>query len=302
MEKHEIIEEIERLKKEKNAVILAHNYQIPEIQDIADFTGDSLELARKATHVDADIIIFCGVKFMAETAAILNPDKKVLLPVPDAGCPMADSFTVEDLIKVKKRYPDAKVISYVNTNADVKALSDCCCTSSNAVKIVEHYKDYPVIFCPDKNLGSYVQRILDKELILVEDSCYVHDRNLLKKLKELKEEHPNAIVMVHPEMPPSIQKEADAVLSTGQMLKFAKKTMNKKFIVGTEEGILHPLRKQNPDKEFILLSPELLCKDMKKISLEHILFALQKGVFEVTVPSDVAEKAKLAIENMLNIS
>jgi len=245
-----IVEEINKLKKEKNAIILVHNYQRSEIQDIADYLGDSLGLSREAAKTDVNIIVFCGVRFMAETAKILSPGKKVLLPRKEAGCPMADMVTAEDLKRLKGKHPDAKVVSYVNTNADVKAESDICCTSANAVEVVRNLKTERIIFTPDKNLAAYCQRFTNKEIIPWNGYCYVHEKIRKEEVRLAKEKFPDALLLVHPECNPSVIDLADEVLSTSGMVNFVKKSDKKRFLIGTEEGLIYRLKKENPGKEF----------------------------------------------------
>lgn len=296
-----VIEKITALKKARNAVILAHNYMLPEIQDIADFTGDSLGLSKQAATTDADVIVFCGVHFMAETAKILSPDKTVLIPDKTAGCPMADMITAAQLADFKKQYPDALVVCYVNSTAQVKALSDYCCTSGNAVELVSRLPDdRQIIFVPDKYLGSFVKQQTGKNLILWPGYCPTHARISADRLYELKSLNPDAVVMAHPECPEQTCKAADILLSTGQMLAFAKKSESKKFIVATEPGILHSLRKSNPDKEFIG-GCEVECFNMKKITLDKLLYSLENMVFEVNVDIDTAKKARLSLDRMLEV-
>ena len=261
-----IIEEIEHIKKEKNAVILAHNYQIPEIQDIADYLGDSLGLSRKAANTDAEIIVFCGVKFMAESAKILSPDKEVLLPEVEAGCPMAAMIDVDNLRKKKEEYPGAAVVSYVNTTAAVKAESDICCTSSNALEVVESITSDQIWFVPDKNLGRYVSEQTDKEIILWDGYCNTHNRVQPEEVKKVKKKHPDTPILVHPECDPKVVELADYVGSTAGILNYAKASDSSKLIIGTEKGLIHRLQKENPEKDFYLLSPRLVCPNMKKIS------------------------------------
>jgi quinolinate synthase len=294
----DIIQKIKKLKKEKNAVILAHVYQRGEVQNIADFTGDSLELSRKAVNTKADVIVFCGVKFMAETAAILNPNKIVLLPE-NAGCPLADMATTEQLRIKKKEHPDANVVSYVNSSATIKSESDICCTSANAIDIVKSLKG-KILFLPDKNLGYYVASKIDKDIILWNGFCYVHEKNIkLEKIKELKKLHPNAEVIVHPECNLNVINLADFVGSTSQMLEYTKNSGTKEFIVGTEEGLIYRLQKENHDKKFY--SPNAICKDMKLINLESILLALKEMKYQVSVPKNIQTKAKKALDKMLKI-
>ncbi|MCM8771587.1 MAG: quinolinate synthase NadA [Candidatus Omnitrophica bacterium] len=296
-----MIEEILRLKKEKEAIILAHNYQIPEIQDLADFVGDSLELARKASQVkDAKIIVFCGVKFMAETAKILSPDKKVLLPDLDAGCPLADMAKYQDVLKMKEKYPDAWIVSYVNTNADVKSISDVCCTSANADIVVRNVPAKKIIFLPDKNLCWYVkQKVSEKEIICWDGYCFVHRKFTVEEVKKAREKYPNAEIIVHPECDPEIQKLADGIYSTSGMLKRAKESNSKIFIIGTEEGLLHRLKKENPEKEFYSLGSGKICPNMKKITIEKLYLSLKEEKYEINLKPDILEKAKVSLERML---
>lgn len=248
-----LIKEIIEIKKRKNITILAHNYQMPVIQDVADFTGDSLELARKAAEVDSKIIAFCGVRFMAETAKILNPDRLVLLPAFDAGCPLADMAKVEDIIEMKKKNPDAYVVSYVNTSAEVKSVSDVCCTSSNAAIVINNIPSERVIFLPDKNLGYFVQKTCPgKKLILWDGYCFIHRMFTIDDIKRSRQKYPDAEILVHPECNPEIQDNADFVLSTSGMLKRPGISKAKTFIIGTEEGLIYRMKKENPDKEFFL--------------------------------------------------
>ena len=291
------IRKIEELRKERNAVILAHVYQIGDIQDIADFTGDSLELSRKAVDTDSDVIVFCGVRFMAETAAILNPDKIVLLPDMDAGCELADMAAVEILIKMMKQYPDAAVVSYVNSSAAIKAESDACCTSANAVEVVNSLDQNQILFVPDRNLGSHVAERTGKDIIRWDGYCYVHENIGLSTIEELKQLHPDAKLMVHPECTKSVRDIADYIGSTAQMLVYAAKSEHKKFIVGTEDGIIHTLQKENPDKEFYPVTT--CCRGMKRIGLEKVTASLEKMRFKINVPKDIRAKAKRALERML---
>lgn len=299
-----MVEKILKLKRERNAVILAHNYQIGEVQDIADFNGDSLQLARKCTEVDADVIVFCGVHFMAETAAILNPGKTVLLPDEGAGCPMADMADAEGVRKMKAEHPEAQVVCYVNSTAGVKAESDLCCTSSNAQAVVGSIPaDVPVIFAPDQNLGSWVAEKLHRDnIILWPGYCPVHQRMTEKQIEDTKAEHPDALLVCHPECPKHIRDLADAVLSTGQMCTYAKDSDAQEFIIVTEKGLIHRLEKENPDKQFYPVSEKACCCDMKLITLEKILWALEEMEHVVTVEPEVAEKALKAIEGMLAIT
>ena len=298
-----IIDRIVKLKTEKNAVILAHNYQIDEVQDIADFVGDSLQLSQEAAKTKSSIIVFCGVHFMAETAKIISPQRKVLLPDENAGCPMADMITAKELAEFKAKYPDAVVVCYVNTSASVKALSDICCTSSNAVKVVNSIpKDKQVIFIPDKYLGSYVQKQTGREMILWNGYCPTHVRVNVKSLISLKKEHPLAVTLAHPECSPDVAGLADKVLSTGQMLIFVKQSGQKEFIIGTEVGIIHRLQKENPGKVFYPASSLVICPNMKLINLEKILWSLEEEKYEITLPEEIIARAKTAIERMLAIT
>jgi len=295
-------ERIARLKKELNAIIVAHNYQRPEVQDIADFTGDSLELARKCVGTEAETIVFCGVRFMAETAAILNPASTVLLSHPDAGCPLADMINVDSLRQWKRRYPKAAVVAYVNTTAAIKAESDICCTSANGVKVVTSVPDEEILFVPDQNLGHYISTKTNKRIVLYPGFCYVHDRITAEQVKLAKQRYPQAKVLVHPECRPGVINLADAALSTSQMLRYAKQSNDRVFVIGTEEGMLYPLRKQNPKKEFHIITSNFICTDMKKTTLETITEAMQTRNNVVTVPEEVRVKAKQAIDRMLAIS
>jgi len=291
------------LKKRHNAVILAHNYQLGEVQDLADFIGDSLELSLKASQTKADVIIFCGVYFMAETAKILNPNKKVIMPDKNAGCPMADMIKADDIKKLKQENPKAKVVCYVNSSADVKALSDICCTSANAAKVVNSIKDADeIIFIPDKYLGLYTQtKVKNKKFIFWNGYCPTHFRISPEDVLKAKKLHPDALVLVHPECRPETIKAADEALSTGGMLKFAKESKAKEFIIGTEIGMVYRLQKDNPDKKFYPVSDRVACPNMKLTTAEKILWALEDLKPEITVPKEIADKARLAIERMLQI-
>lgn len=300
MRDSDLIEKIKVLKKQRNAIILAHNYQRPEIQDIADFTGDSLELSIKARDIREDVIVFCGVSFMAETAKILSPSKTVLLPDADAGCPMADMIDVASLKKLKAEHPEAAVVCYVNSSAEVKAECDVCCTSANAAKIVAGIPpEKEIVFVPDANLGAWVEKQSGRDLILYPGFCPTHARFTPEMVLEKRRDYPDAAVMVHPESPPDVTALADAVLSTGGMLTFARQSSHRQIVVGTEIGHLHRLRKENPDKEFIPLSDSGICPNMKKITLPKLLFALENMQTEIVVPEPVCCKAESAILNML---
>ena len=295
------LERIAELKRSRQAIILAHNYQPPEIQDVADFVGDSFELSQKAAGTDARVIIFCGVRFMAETALILSPDKKVIIPDNEAGCPMADMITAQELRKKKREFPAAAVVCYVNSSAKVKAESDICCTSANAAKVVESLEARGVIFVPDQYLGQYVSTQVKKDLHLWKGFCPVHLSISVDDIAQKRAEYPGAKVVVHPECRPDVISLADQVLSTGGMCRYAKEQDFDRLIVGTEVGILHRLRKENPDKEFIPASPKAICPDMKKITLEKVLFSLETLSPEVKVPLKTRLKARRALERMLEI-
>jgi quinolinate synthase len=299
----ELINKIERLKKERNAVILAHNYQIPEVQDIADFVGDSLELSIKAAKTDAEVIVFCGVHFMAETAKILSPGKTVLLPDKNAGCPMADMITAEDLRALKAEHPGAKVLCYVNTSAAVKAECDLCCTSANAVRMVEEVlKDaQKIIFVPDRYLAAFVAGKTGREFITWPGFCPTHAKILPEHIEAARARHPGAVVMVHPECRPEVAALADIVISTGGMSRYAGETEAKEIIVGTEPGIIHRLKKENPDKIFHPISESVICPNMKKTNLEKILWSLEDMAHAIEVPEEIATRARCCIEAMLNI-
>jgi len=294
-----IVEEITKLKKEKNAIVLVHNYQRPEIQDIADFLGDSLGLAKQAAETKDGIIVFCGVRFMAETAKILSPEKTVLLPRKEAGCPMADMITAEDLRRLKKNYPDAKVVSYVNTNADVKAESDICCTSANAVKVVKNISAKRIIFTPDKNLAAYCQRFVDKEIIPWNGYCYVHERISKEEVLLAKEKFPDALLLVHPECKPSVIDLADEVLSTGGMVSFVKKSDKKRFLIGTEEGLIYRLKKENPEKEFYAAGTAKMCLNMKLTTLKDVYLSLKEERYAIELPEGIIESAQKTLTAML---
>jgi quinolinate synthase len=297
-----IIDEINRLKIEKDAFIIAHLYQSAEIQAIADYVGDSFELAKKAREVQNKIIVFCGVHFMAESAKILNPDKKVLLPVLTAGCPMADMVSAEDVIELKKQYPEAAVVCYVNTSAAVKAECDVCCTSSNAVKIVNALPQKQILFVPDENLGSFVaDKIKHKEIILFKGYCIVHKRVLENELTAARAAHPNVKILVHPECTPEVVKSADFAGSTAQILEYVRTSDEKEFIIGTEQGILYPLQKQNPHKKFYVLSSKLICANMKKTHLEDLLKCLQNEEFEITLSDETIKRAEKSLNRMMEI-
>jgi quinolinate synthase len=299
----EIIDDILKLKSAKDAVILAHNYQISEVQDIADYVGDSLQLSIIASRTKKSIIVFCGVYFMAETAKIINPEKKVLIPDNNAGCPMADMINARQLAKLKEKHPQALVVCYVNSTAEVKALSDICCTSANAVKVVNSIpKNKEIIFIPDKYLGKYGQSITGRAMIFWEGYCPTHIRINTGQIINIKKEHPGAKVVVHPENTPEVIELADRVESTGGMLKYIKKSRKKEFIIGTEIGIIHRLKKENPGKTFYQVTDQAICPNMKLINLEKILWSLEDEIFEVKIPPATAEKARKAIDRMVSIT
>ncbi len=296
----ELAQKVERLKRDKRAVILGHNYQIPEVQDIADYLGDSLELSRIAAGTDAEVIVFCGVHFMAETAKLLSPAKTVLLPDKDAGCPMADMVTPEALREFKKQHPGAPVVAYVNTSAATKAESDICCTSANAVEIVESLEADQVIFIPDRHLGSWVQEHTAKRIILWDGYCATHVRISAQMLQDGKQKYPEAVVMVHPEVPAEVRRYADAVLSTGGMVRYARETEAQDIIVGTEYDMAYRLQKENPDKTFHIIRGAV-CPNMKKITLPKVAAALEKMQYRIEIPQDIAARAREAVERMLQV-
>ncbi len=298
----EIISKINSLKKERQAVILVHNYQLGEIQDIADFVGDSLELSQKAALADARVIVFCGVHFMAETASILCPDKTILLPDLSAGCPMANMVTAEELRQRKKELPDATVVSYVNTTAEVKAESEICCTSANAVRVVESLSNEKILFVPDKYLGHYVSTKTNKEFFLWPGFCPTHTRILPQHILGLRKNYPEAKVVVHPECRPEVIALADEVLSTGGMCRYARRDDVSQMVVGTEIGIIYRLRKENPGKMFIPVSEQAICPNMKLITLEKVLRSLEEMSPEVKVAEDIRLKAKMAVDRMLEVA
>ena len=298
----QLTEKIRKLKAERNAVILAHNYQTGDIQDLADFTGDSLELSRKASQTDADVIVFCGVRFMAETAAILAPEKIVLLPDKHAGCPLADMITAEQLRDLKRRHPAALVVCYVNSSAEVKAESDYCCTSANAAEIVEGLpEDKEIIFVPDQHLGRFVGEKTGRNLILWPGYCVTHAAITQDDIKKAKTAFPDAVVMAHPECTEPVKEICDQILSTGQMLKFARQSEARRFIVATETGIIHSLKKQNPGKEFFAASERAVCPNMKRITMEKVLWSLEDMQYQIKVPEPVRTRAKTALDRMVAI-
>lgn len=298
----ELIVKIQKLKQKRNAIILAHNYQPGQIQDIADFVGDSLGLSREAAATDAEVIVFCGVLFMAETAAVLSPEKTVLLPDVHAGCPMADMITAQQLGKLKAGHPDALAVCYVNTPAEVKALCDYCCTSGNAVELINSLpKDRKIIFVPDKYLGQYVIDVTRREMVLWPGYCPTHVVITADDVRAAKKLYPDAVVMAHPECTGQVRECADQILSTGQMLRFAKEDRAKSFIVATEEGIIHTLKKQNPGKAFFCVTERAVCPNMKKITLEKVLWSLEDMEHKITVPEEIRVKAKASLDRMLEV-
>jgi len=298
----QIEERIAELKEGLKAVILAHNYQRPEVQDIADFVGDSLELARQSAEVDAETIVFCGVDFMAETAAILNPGRTVLLSEGNACCPMAKMIDGDELRKWKQRYPQASVVCYVNSSAEVKAESDICCTSANGVKVVESVSGNDIIFVPDQNLGHYISTQTKKNIILYPGFCYVHHRIKPEQVKRAKELHPEAQLVVHPECRPEVIDLADAVCSTSQMLRYVKESPHNSFIIGTEEGLLHRMRQENPGKSFYLITNDQICQNMKRTTLEVVVRTMEFKENIITIPEEIRLKAKQAVDRMLAVS
>ncbi|MDR2038350.1 MAG: quinolinate synthase NadA [Bacteroidales bacterium] len=309
MNKERLIQQIKQLQDQKNAVIMAHYYQEPEVQDIADFIGDSLALAQKALTTEADIIVLAGVHFMAETAKILNPSKKVLIPDPNAGCSLADSCPADQFKAFVEKYPDHTVISYVNTTAAVKAYTDIACTSSNAVQIVNSLpKDEKIIFAPDRNLGNYINSITKREMVIWDGACHVHEEFSLEKILELKKAHPAAKVLAHPECKKPVLMVADHIGSTSDLLQFSKKDTGKEYIVATESGILHQMQKESPDKLFIPAPPEDStcacnnCRYMKMITLRKIYDCLLNEEHEITLDGKICERAEKPIRRMIEIS
>ncbi|MEJ2039933.1 MAG: quinolinate synthase NadA [Desulfosarcinaceae bacterium] len=294
-------DKIKELARKRKAVILAHNYEPPEIQDLADLCGDSLELSRKAAQTDARVIVFCGVHFMAETASILSPDKIVLLPRHDAGCQMADMISAAALKARIESLPPMPVVTYVNSTADVKALSTICCTSANVVKVVESLDAEEMLLTPDRNLARYAAARTGKKIHLWEGCCPIHDRLTPEDVARARDAHPKAVFMAHPECPPQILELADVVASTSGMLRHASASREKEFIVGTERGLLYPLQKENPGKNFYPASEEMICPDMKKISPEDVLNCLETMEGEVKVPEEIRRPALQAVERMIEV-
>jgi len=294
-------ERLLQLKKERNAIILAHYYQRDEIQEVADFRGDSFLLAQKAATTDADVIVFCGVHFMGESAKILAPDKIVLVPDERAGCPMADMVNPAGLRAMKAKYPNAKVVTYINSSAEVKAETDICCTSANAVKVVNSVDSDEVIWCPDKNLGHYVAQHTDKKMIIWEGYCNTHDMLTIKDVAEMRAKYPNAQFVVHPECRPDVVEMADFVGSTTAILKYCRESDHQEFIIGTEDGTGYQLRKDSPHKTFHFASRFLVCPNMKVNNLKKVVRALETMQPQIYVPEDVAERARLSLERMLKV-
>lgn len=302
MTKSELQEQVLQLKKDRNALILAHTYQNEEVQDIADHVGDSLALSRLAADTDAELIIFCGVHFMAESAAVLSPGKTIILPAPDAGCPMAEMAEAETVRKWREKYPKASVVAYINSTAAVKAESDICCTSANAVKVVKSLAAKEIIFLPDQNLGSYVARqVSEKTLHLWPGYCITHHRVEPEEVQKARTLHPEAEVLVHPECRPEVVALADYVGSTAQIIRRVAESTAPAFIIGTEMGIMHGLTKKHPDKKFYLLSAGMVCPNMKKITLREVLASLQTLQPVISVSEPIRSRARLALERMLAI-
>lgn len=298
----DIVENIKRLKEQKKAIILAHYYQIPQVQDIADFVGDSFDLSKKAKNAEGEIIVFCGVSFMAESAKVLNPNKTVLLPARDAGCPMADMVEAQDVLKLREEYPQAAVVCYVNSSAQVKAVSDICCTSSNAVKVVRSLPNKQIIFVPDCNLGDFVaKQVPEKEIIFFPGFCITHKAVTEQDVLNARQAVPNTKVLVHPECRPEVVAAADFAGSTAQILEYAQKSEDKTFIIGTEQGILHILNKTCPDKKFYVLSQKLICPNMKKTTLKDVENALMNLTYEIKLDNALIEAAYKSLDRMLNV-
>jgi quinolinate synthase len=302
MSESDVTERIKQLQAERGAVILAHNYQVPVIQDIADHLGDSLDLSRLAARLPDETIIFCGVHFMAETASILSPGKKVILPEPDAGCPMADMIGVDDLLALKEKHPHAVVVMYVNSTAAVKAETDICCTSANAVKVIKSIPEgSTIVFGPDRCLGGWISEMTGRELVIWDGYCPPHQLIIPEEIQALREKYPGSKVMVHPETIPAVRAVADAVLGTGGMIRYAGETDTDTFIVGTEAGMCYRLEKEYPGKRFIPASKRAVCKNMKKITLEKVLASLETLEPVIGVPAGTADRARGAIQRMIEI-
>jgi quinolinate synthase len=302
MDNLQLAEQIEMLKKKQDALILAHNYQPPEIQEIADFVGDSFALSRRAQSCSQSVIVFCGVRFMAESAKILSPQKTVLLPAVDAGCPLADSITVEELKAAKAMHPHAAVVCYINTSAAVKAESDICCTSSNAERVVRSLSNDEILFVPDCHLASYVQeKVPEKKIIPWRGHCIVHSRITVNDVQNMREKNKNALLLVHPEVPDEIRRISDFVGSTGQIIEFVGKSPCREFIIGTETGVLEALRSARPDANFYMLSENLLCVNMKKVTLQKVYDALSRKENEIIVPEKIRIMAYKSLYRMLKV-
>lgn len=302
MDKQTMISNINRMKKEQNAVIVAHSYQVDDVQEIADVVGDSFALSQFCARNSSDTIVFCGVHFMAESAKILSPEKTVLLPEINAGCPMADMVTAEALIEAKKKYPEAAVVCYINSSAEVKAECDICCTSSNALTVIRSIDKKDIIFVPDKNLGSYVAKMVpEKNIILWEGYCITHHKINVHEVLAAKELHPDAVLLVHPECQPEIAKLADFVGSTKQIIDYAKDSDKDKFIIGTEMGVLYQLKKDNPYKTFYLMSTGLICPNMKKTTLQSVHDALAYKKYEINLSDSIIERAAHCLNRMLEV-
>jgi quinolinate synthase len=298
----DLIAEIQRLKQEYNAVILAHNYQLDEVQKVADYIGDSFYLSKVAASSQHDVIVFCGVRFMAETAKILSPDKTVLLPEKDAGCPLAEMITADGLRTLKSKHPEVPVVCYINSSAEVKAESDICCTSANAVKIVASLTNRKVIFVPDENLGDYVAKQLpDKELILWKGHCVTHAKVKPEDVKHVRELYPKAKILIHPECNPAVVELADFVGSTSEIIRYAKESQESTFIIGTEMGVVCTLQETLPGKQFFLLHPGLICPNMKKTKLESVHQALHQQQYEIQIDKEHALRAQRALQRMLEV-
>lgn len=302
MNKQELIGKIAELKKERNAVIVAHNYQIDDVQEIADMVGDSFALSRYCASSQHDVIVFCGVHFMAESAKLLSPGKTVLLPEIDAGCPMAEMVTAEALREAKRQHPNAAVVCYINSTAEVKAECDICCTSSNAIKVIRSLKQEEILFVPDCNLGSFVAKMVpEKRIILWKGFCATHHKIKPEDVKKVKELHPDALLLVHPECKPEVVELADFAGSTKQIIDYAASSPAKKFIIGTEMGVMYKLKKDSPDKQFYLLSSGLVCPNMKKTSLESVYNALKDMKYNIVLDEQVMKEARRPLDRMLQV-
>lgn len=301
--REEMMAEIEVMKKEQNAVVVAHYYQNDDVQLVADLVGDSYGLSVKCAETDATTIVFCGVRFMAESAKVLSPEKRVLIPELRAGCPMADQVTADEVKQLRADYPDATFVCYVNTSAEVKAECDVCCTSSNAVKIIKSLDAKQIVFLPDQNLGGYVaKQVPDKEVILYDGFCYTHNKIRMEEVMKVREAHPGVQLVVHPECKAELANEADFVGSTAQIIKHCTESDDQTFIIGTEMGILYELRRQNPNKKFYILSPRFVCPNMKYTELESVYDALKLGRYEMEVDEDIRLRAIKSLDKMIEIT